>query len=506
MVSKDNNVSWHDQAYHEVVSELPKKLQKSQPALDILGDKFAYFARRRDEILEKEKPFLKSAAILADLEQLSDQEINMSSLGRALAGFLRFADDGMVTHNANFWQQRYDSLKMIDQLESSKFKVPKRGRSDRDRKSEKVLSLHHDLLKAWRKHLDIETENNKLYYIKELKDEFMESFEEWIEHLKEILILLEQLGMDPGYFLDFTEGSATLQDMESLRKMIQAIGNNKAIKEICDILGRIMKAGHSNIIKHIEVTEGTSRWTPDCSSKGEIKSIELGNDIERVIPSELSLLADPEASILFDLKFAESQLMCFKMEGYSRIDDRITRTVEKSVPSNEERGPFIICIDTSGSMHGTPENIAKAISFHLVNLARREMRDCYLISFSMDIDTLDFSSEIKLSELFNFLGKSFHRGTDLGPAIRHSMEMMKGPRYTNADVIILSDFIMDKLPEGTLNQMQEFRNNGSKFHSLCISSSDVPNTLKTQFDRQWVYDPWITGEVRIAEFTAEFHT
>jgi uncharacterized protein with von Willebrand factor type A (vWA) domain len=35
----------------------------------------------------------------------------------------------------------------------------------------------------------------------------------------------------------------------------------------------------------------------------------------------------------------------------------------------EAKGPFIICVDTSGSMHGTPETVAKTLCFAILKIA-----------------------------------------------------------------------------------------------------------------------------------------
>ena len=55
---------------------------------------------------------------------------------------------------------------------------------------------------------------------------------------------------------------------------------------------------------------------------------------------------------------------------------------EVSVEKKEPKGPIIVCVDTSGSMQGTPENIAKTVTFALSKIAIEEERKCYLISFS----------------------------------------------------------------------------------------------------------------------------
>ena len=45
----------------------------------------------------------------------------------------------------------------------------------------------------------------------------------------------------------------------------------------------------------------------------------------------------------------------------------------------QQRGPFIVCVDTSGSMGGYPEECAKALFLALLKVAMDEKRGCYLL-------------------------------------------------------------------------------------------------------------------------------
>jgi hypothetical protein len=99
--------------------------------------------------------------------------------------------------------------------------------------------------------------------------------------------------------------------------------------------------------------------TPD-----EITSITAGTNIERLLPSEIALLADPDLEDLFYLKFAEHNLMQYDLIGHEP----------------EGQGPIIIAIDESGSMmtdYGgmTGEVWSKAVMLALLSIARLQKRD-----------------------------------------------------------------------------------------------------------------------------------
>jgi uncharacterized protein with von Willebrand factor type A (vWA) domain len=48
----------------------------------------------------------------------------------------------------------------------------------------------------------------------------------------------------------------------------------------------------------------------------------------------------------------------------------------------QERGPMVVIVDTSGSMHGLPERVAKALTLEALRTAHAERRGCYLYAYS----------------------------------------------------------------------------------------------------------------------------
>src|SRR5690606_9820024 len=119
-------------------------------------------------------------------------------------------------------------------------------------------------------------------------------------------------------------------------------------------------------------------------------------------PSELALLADPETSILFDLKYVESRLMCFDMQGIQRVQQHHHKEELRSVEEAAKQGPMVICVDTSGSMSGMPETVAKAVALFIAGKARQQKRACYLINFSTGIETLDLGDDFGMEALIKF--------------------------------------------------------------------------------------------------------
>ena len=151
---------------------------------------------------------------------------------------------------------------------------------------------------------------------------------------------------------------------------------------------------------------------------------------------------------------------------------------------------MILCIDTSGSMAGLPENIAKAMALFLGTKAKSENRPCFVINFSMGIKTFEITDKTGISNLITFLRQSFHGGTDAAPALHHALKMMEQKNYQKADLLMISDFVMNSLPTNLLAAIATQREaGGNQFNSLVIGNAFMSERLKTHFDHEWIYNP-----------------
>jgi uncharacterized protein with von Willebrand factor type A (vWA) domain len=108
------------------------------------------------------------------------------------------------------------------------------------------------------------------------------------------------------------------------------------------------------------------------NTAGELVGVTLGNDLSRVIPSELANLGLPELRAVFAARYAAGELMLYDSQG------------EQSTG----RGAITACVDTSHSMYVvgpggvTREAWAKACALALLDQARHAGRDFVGILFS----------------------------------------------------------------------------------------------------------------------------
>lgn len=326
--------------------------------------------------------------------------------------------------------------------------------------------------------------------IDEMRKAFLEELYKKIQNFKRLEKLLSPFIKDFGRLWDLSEGIFETSGFEILEQFAKLLEQDQSLQELAEILG---KQNRAQSIFEKELRDKVvikTEWHPQNAYRGEIKGICFSNDISSVLPSELALMKNPATKKLFQLRFAQKQLLSFEYQRNVEGTRKESTQEEVSIEKKEPKGPIIICVDTSGSMHGTPENIAKTVTFALSKIALEEERKCYLISFSTGIETLDMSDFKKgdsLQKLVRFLQMSFNGGTDASPALQHAIKMLQSNDYKNADVLMISDFVMANLPRNLIDAIEVEKEKNTDFYSLVIGTSGNQGTIDC-FNHNWSYN------------------
>ena len=282
-------------------------------------------------------------------------------------------------------------------------------------------------------------------------------------------------------------------NIATINHYFQMIKNNKVLMDICDILGKSKQEETETYKEKITelVSYSYTQTMPTKRYKEEISGVKLGNDLENLLPQEFALLNDPDLEIFFDLKFVENRLFCFEKHGYISYAQEKWREIEKEIEKerskevDEQKGPIIICVDTSGSMNGNPEIVAKALTLMLAARARKEKRACFLINFSSSVDTMDLSNSKGITLLNNFLEMSFGGGTDVDIALKEGLKQMDKNNYKKADLIAISDGCFMMSDNTIQNKINQKRKEENKFYLLDVNGNSGAKEL---FDKHWVYN------------------
>lgn len=173
------------------------------------------------------------------------------------------------------------------------------------------------------------------------------------------------------------------------------------------------------------------------NATGELIGVTLGDDLSRVVPSELAHLGLPELRAVFAARYAARELMLYDSQGEQATG----------------RGAVIACVDTSHSMYEagpggiTREAWAKACALALLDQARHAGRDFVGIVFSA-ADRLrvfrfpagrpaDFTRTLDFAETFLGGGTSYQR--PLSAAGELLQEEFNDAARTRGDIVMLTD-------------------------------------------------------------------
>ena len=213
----------------------------------------------------------------------------------------------------------------------------------------------------------------------------------------------------------------------------------------------------------------------------EVEEVTNGNNLQHVLPIETAILAGHQTESLFYYRYAMGQLQLFankpKMESRMKVEQ-----TQKKEP-RLEKGPIIVSIDTSGSMFGRPIELATCLLRQLLQMAKKQKRKCFLISFSVRAQSIDLSKPGAWKRLDAFLGDYYSGGTDGNEMLKAGIKMLNSEKYAMADMLIISDFIFEP-PNGCVSQfMQEERQKGTRFYGLQIGNDS--HEYDTILDKVW---------------------
>ena len=206
-----------------------------------------------------------------------------------------------------------------------------------------------------------------------------------------------------------------------------------------------------------------------------------GNDLQHLLPIETTILADHQTESLFYYKYAMSQLQLFankpKLESVMKVEH-----AKKKEP-RMEKGPIIVSIDTSGSMYGRPLELATCLLRQLLFMAKKQKRNCFLISFSVRAKRLDLAKPGAWKKLESFLNDRYTGGTDGNEMLRGGIRMLKTQMYAMADMLIISDFMFEPPEDHVRKLMEEEHQKGTRFYGLQIGR--YSHDYDTILDKVW---------------------
>ncbi len=292
-----------------------------------------------------------------------------------------------------------------------------------------------------------------------------------------------------GRIWNMSQAKLTKTDIKLLKSHAQFLQKNSKLQQIADQLGRMAIEQNESESNNQVMVEELVLSEQSCSSvTGDIVGIHESDDLNRMLPNEVLFLTYPELEVVFYKHLIDKRLLSYQSKDVERKLNRVKIKRPSSGDSEKEQGPFIICIDGSGSMKGYAEQCAKALAYGLMQIAMANQRECYVIMFSTEQITYELTKQNGLREVSDFLAYSFHGGTDLDPALQSAIDLMKTEKYNNADLLVISDFIASKPSTELLQDVELIKQNKNRFHAATMSKFGNPEVMAI-FDHIWPYHP-----------------
>lgn len=231
----------------------------------------------------------------------------------------------------------------------------------------------------------------------------------------------------------------------------------------------------------------------------EIRGVERSDEVSRMLASEAMLRLRPATRSLWHARRAERALLTYHAE--SLYTTRITtedgfRDGVVVEHARADRGPVIIILDTSGSMRGSAEVLAKAVALQVVCVAELEGRPCYLYNFSgsghLVEHELTFARD-GLARALATLSLTFAGGTNIAEPLRRALLRLDEDRWATADLLIVTDGLLDTPEEpfdrATLRMLERARRRTSCIVHVALAEPSGPGIVFTDSDR------WVVREI-----------
>jgi uncharacterized protein with von Willebrand factor type A (vWA) domain len=268
-------------------------------------------------------------------------------------------------------------------------------------------------------------------------------------------------------WLDILRLRDLIEKLPQLREIVQSLGRLHTSNDGPSIAETILVP-----VRRLEEERREVR-TPHVPS--ETRGVERSADISRMLPAEAALLGHPKLRLLWHARRAERALLTYNVEGSEFERHIVEREVMVEKPGRRprpQRGPIIAVIDTSGSMHGQPEKVAKAIVLEAVRTAHAEKRKCFLYAYSGPAQVMELELDLTqdgLGRLMEFIGFSFGGGNDEAGVFARVLRRLTENDWRKADVIFVSDGEWHA-DASLVHSVEKARGDGTRFHGIQIGN------------------------------------
>ena len=229
---------------------------------------------------------------------------------------------------------------------------------------------------------------------------------------------------------------------------------------------------------------------------GETRGVFRSGRIARMLPTETMLLTHRRLRLVWHAHHAERALLTYE------DDDRLRESVVRPMPAwrtraqrrperRLEAGPMLVCVDTSGSMQGGAEAVAKAVVLEAMRTAHAQRRACRAYAFGGPDEILELELALDaegIGALSGFFSQAFHGGTDICGPLERVLVRIAEKRWQLADLLVASDGEFGPTP-GTVAAVNRAKAElGLRVQAILIGDRESIGMLELADEITWVRD------------------
>lgn len=234
-------------------------------------------------------------------------------------------------------------------------------------------------------------------------------------------------------------GDKSLVAFQNKKDAIETIRHSPKLSKLTDIVGRF---------KESAITEQKKKAKHGAV---EIKSVTTGDKIQDTLPSDRMNLVHETT----------------KKDFYRRMSEKGLLQYSKESNKQKNKGPIIVCVDTSGSMNGDQEIWSKALTVGILEVAQLQKRDfaCIIYSGHADEPIVIRKDEVAPQKILDCAERFHSGGTDFEAPLEKALELIKDSTFKDADILFITDgdcYVSDKFSKRykQIKEEKEFKTLG----------------------------------------------
>lgn len=245
-----------------------------------------------------------------------------------------------------------------------------------------------------------------------------------------------------GTVMAWGNGGSNMQKNPANTEILKRTAASSRLKYIAQFLGRYKEMLNSK------------RLAGYTYGLGEKYDVEYGNNINRALTSELSMLAAPELIPLFLKKYQNKKLKQYR----------------KREPVFKGKGDIIVCLDESQSTFGENSAYGMAIAMVLYEICRINHTNFALVHFACDIkvDCFPKDEPFDPQKMLDCAETFLSGGTDFEAPLKEVFSLYANQQLEKPDIVFITDGECDVSDE-FLEIFKEFKaDTGAKLTGILL--------------------------------------